>query len=148
MAIELILTGPDECRPLREAVLRPGQPRSRSIYPGDDDERAVHFTMKQGKRVLGAVTLLHAPRAGIGSETWRIRGMAVLPEHQGEGLGTTLMRAVQAVAEKRGGGIWANVRMPAVGFYAAHGFQALGEEQDGHGKGGQPHQVMTWHPAP
>jgi GNAT superfamily N-acetyltransferase len=143
---ELVLSKAEECRPLRRAVLRPHQGPEACVYEGDDDTRTLHLLAKEGKQVLGVISVYHDPRGEVGSEVWRIRGLAVDPEHRGQGLGRMLLAAVQAVVEKRGGGLWANVREGAVDFYAAHGFERQGGPFEVPDLG--PHLVMTWRPAP
>ncbi len=141
---ELVLLEAKDCLPLRQEVLRPGLPPEESVYPQDADERSTHYGVRQRKKTLGVISMLHDPRGDIGSEMWRIRGMAVLPDHQRQGHGSTLLKTIQAIVTKRGGGLWANVRTGVADYYAQHGFQAEGEEFELPGIG--PHVVMTWHP--
>lgn len=144
--VELVLVKADDVRPLRREVLRPGQPDEASTYAGDDDSRTLHAVFKDDATTVGVVSLLHDPRGDVGSEVWRVRGMAVLPDRRREGLGTRLMSTVQAVVEKRGGGLWANVRLSAIPFYSARGFLAVSDEFEVDGVG--THVVMTWTPKP
>lgn len=138
----------EEVRPLREQILRPGRPKKESVYPGDDEPRTLHLVLKEKKTVLGGVSLFHDPRGDAGArgtpgcEVWRVRGMAVIPERRREGLGRRLGQAVQAVVEKRGGGVWANVRTDARPFYEALGWVAEGETFVLKGIG--EHVLMTW----
>jgi len=120
---ELILVTPEECRPLRLAVLHPGAAATAALYPNDDDERSTHYCMKKGKQVLACISLLHEPLGEIGSEMWRVRGLAVRPEQQRSGLGSTLLETAKAIAGKRGGGAWALVDAAAAPFFEAHGFR-------------------------
>lgn len=143
---ELVLLKAEDCIPLRREVLRPGRPAKESSYPQDENERSTHYGIRQRNKTLAVISMLHDPRGEIGSEMWRIRGMAVLPEHQRKGHGAMLLKTIQAIVTKRGGGLWANVRTGVAPFYAAHGFSAEGEEFDLKGIG--PHVVMTWRPKP
>jgi len=143
---ELVLVKAEDCLPLRQSVLRPGLPEKESVYPNDNNDRSTHYAMRHRKQTLGVISMLHEPRGDVGSEMYRIRGLAVLPEHQRQGLGTTLLKTIQTIATKRGGGLWANVRESAVPFYARAGFVAEGEEFDLKGIGA--HRLMTWRPAP
>ncbi len=140
---ELIVVRAEECRPLRERVLRPGQPPAAWTYPDDDHARALHLAVKDGARVIGVASLLPEGRDGA-RETWRLRGMAVLEEHRRQGLGHMLLLAVQAVVNQRGGGLWCTARTGVEGFYVRHGFVRHGEPFEI--TGGGPHVVMTWNP--
>ncbi|MFT7464961.1 MAG: putative N-acetyltransferase YhbS [Pseudohongiellaceae bacterium] len=144
--VELVLVKAEDVRPLRRQVLRPGKAAKSSEYEGDDDSRTMHAVFKDEKTIVGAVSLFHDPRGDVESEVWRVRGMAVLPERQGEGIGGRLLGAVKAVAEKRGGGVWANVRMTALPFYSAQGFKVDSNEFKIPGLG--EHVVMIWRPKP
>ncbi|MED5330359.1 MAG: GNAT family N-acetyltransferase [Planctomycetota bacterium] len=146
MGAEFILVDSEVVRPLRGEVLRPGQELSESIYPQDDDPSTTHFAMKEDEEIIGVVSLLPEIRSG-GMERWRVRGMAVRPDRQREGLGSILMRGVQAIAQKRGGGMWMNVRTTAESFYSGHGCQVEGEPFEGDLIGSLgSHILMVWWP--
>lgn len=145
---ELVLVSGEECLPLRREVLRPGQPPENSVYPEDSDPRALHAAVRlEDKGQLVAVgTLLPdaLDKDDATSEVWRIRGMAVDPDLRRQGYGAQVLKMLQAVVKARGGGVWANVRSPAVAFYAAHGFGEQSDEFELPGIG--PHVLMTWRP--
>lgn len=140
---ELLLVRAADCRPLREAILRPGQPPEAWTYAGDDDGQALHFAVKNSKGLVqGVATVLPEGRNDGGTQPWRLRGMAVLPGRRGAGLGRMLLQAVQAVIQQRGGGLWCTARVDVEGFYLAHGFRREGRVFDL--PGGGPHVLMTW----
>ena len=146
---ELILVKSAECLPLRERILRPGQASSAYNYAADNDARALHFGLRQGKQLLGVASLLPEARGanspgGAGPETWRLRGMAVDSDRRGQGYGRMLLQAVQAVVQQRGGGLWMTARVGVRPFYERYGCQVEGEVFDL--PGGGPHVLMTWHP--
>jgi GNAT superfamily N-acetyltransferase len=147
---ELILVKAADCLPLRERILRPGQPPSAYAYAQDGDPRALHFGLRAGKALVGVASLLPEARGpgspgGAGPETWRLRGMAVEADRRGHGLGRMLLQAVQAVVQQRGGGLWFTARVPVRPFYERFGCAAEGGVFDL--PGGGPHVLMTWHPA-
>jgi predicted GNAT family N-acyltransferase len=142
---ELIVVRADECHPLREAVLRPGQPAEAWTYGTDDQPRAIHFALKEKGEVLGVASLLPEAREDGGRELWRLRGMAVLEARRGEGHGRTLLAAVQAVAKQRGGGLWCTARTSVEAFYRKYDFVTEGEAFEIEGAG--PHVLMTWNPS-
>jgi GNAT superfamily N-acetyltransferase len=146
---ELILVKAADCLPLRERILRPGQPPSAYTYGLDGDPRALHFGLRAGKALVGVASLLPETRGagspgGPGPETWRLRGMAVEADRRGHGLGRMLLQAVQAVVQQRGGGLWFTARVPVRPFYERFGCAAEGGVFDL--PGGGPHVLMTWHP--
>jgi GNAT superfamily N-acetyltransferase len=123
-------------RPLRAAVLRPGQPPEAVVWPGDDDPRAGHYVVRRGGRVLAIGSAV--PEA----PGWRVRGMATDPAARGRGLGGEILQALVAHARAHGAElIWANARLPAVGLYERAGFRPEGGVFDVEGIG--PHQRMV-----
>ena len=119
-----------EVRPLRGAVLRPGQPPEALVYPGDDLPGALHAAVRdEDGSIVGVASIApephpRNPRAG----DWRLRGMATAPEARGRGLGAALLSACIAHARERGGErVWCNARTTAEGFYAREGFTVEGE---------------------
>ena len=73
---------------------------------------------------------------------WRIRGMAVVEEERGTGLGAEVLLGMLAkMAEQGGSKVWANARTGVVGFYERHGFLRQGEEFELPGIG--PHFVVA-----
>jgi predicted GNAT family N-acyltransferase len=143
---ELIVVKSEECLPLREEVLRPGQPQDAFRYETDDEPRALHLAAKEEEELLGIATLLPEGHPNDGREVWRLRGMAVRPDQRGKGLGKMLLTALQAVAKQRGGGMWCTARSGVEEFYAHFGFKREGGEFEVQGAG--PHVLMTWNPPP
>lgn len=140
-----------QARPLRQAVLRPHQAPDQLVYPGDDGPDSWHVGASLNDQLIGIASVYQEPPpnetpAGL----WRLRGMAVLPGMQGQGLGRLLLQACLDHVTARGGkALWCNARTSASGFYRALGFEAVGEvfELDGIG----PHFFMKraiarpWH---
>ena len=119
-----------ETRPLRQRILRPGQAAHELVYPGDDDADSLHVGAFEQERLLGVASLLRQspeaqpPRGG----DWRLRGMAVVPEARRRGVGAALLAACEEHARRHGGTrLWFNARVDAMAFYAALGYQAIGE---------------------
>lgn len=132
-----------EVRPLRQAVLRPGQPPDASLYPGDDNPLTVHLGAYLDGRLVGIASVYAELRPGAPARepAWRLRGMASAADARGQGVGRALLEAsVDHVAASGGGELWCNARTPAAGFYAAAGFDVVSEPFDIPGIG--PHVVM------
>ena len=82
------------------------------------------------QRVGGAVVIMHAPRIDLLRDypdcalLWDIR---VAPDARGQSIGSTLLRAVEQVARRRGARVirveTQQVNVPACRFYRRHGFK-------------------------
>lgn len=138
----------ETCRPLRQQLLRIGQPPQASIYPGDDDPRAVHLGAYDADGTLVGIATLCKPEdrmAGMPpyrTPGLRFRGMAVAPTHVGKGVGALLLAELRKVARERGAKeLWANARASAVGFYVKQGFKVVSTPFEITGLG--PHLVVA-----
>ena len=129
-------------RPLRMAVLRPGQPAESALYQGDDAIESLHFGAFDGDEVVGVASIYAEPRAGGGpTPAWRLRGMATAPTRRRQGIGRALLAACIDHARARGAvELWCNARLVAVAFYEHAGFEIVSDEFDIPGIG--PHHVM------
>ena len=131
MAFEVRQIPVTETHDLRHAVLRTGRPRHTCVFAGDEALGNLHFGLLEGGS-LGPVAIVSLyPRESplhLGRLAWQGRGMAVVPERQGEGLGSRLVRGVIALPQVQVRPlIWCNARISARGFYERLGFTALGE---------------------
>jgi GNAT superfamily N-acetyltransferase len=130
-----------DVRALRHAVLRPGLPLGVLDAPAED-ARATDIAAWDGERVVGCARVFPEP-FGDASDAWRLRGMAVDPARQGQGIGRLVL--AEAVETARAGGaslLWADARTTALRFYAANGFDRVGEEFL-HGESGLPHYKIV-----
>ena len=118
-----------ETRPLRQAVLRPGQPPETTVYPGDEAPGTWHVGAYAGGDLLGIASIYtEAPSGDPDPCAYRLRGMAVLPHVRGQGYGRALVQAcVRHVLAHGGNRLWCNGRVSALGFYQSLGFQPVGE---------------------
>lgn len=128
----------DELLPLRWAVLRPGRPLADARWPGD--EHAQHWLLEEQGRTVAVLSLFPTPWPEQGA-SWQLRGMAVEPARQGQGLGRALLEAAQ---QALGAPMWCNARTGAAPFYLRGGWQPVGEVFEIHGVG--PHLRMVWRP--
>jgi len=120
----------EETHAIRRAVLRPGRPAEETVYPGDEQATTIHLGAFFGTRLTGVATLTREPCPWQGQdEDWRLRGMAVVGEERGRGVGGTLMtRAISEAGRAGGRVLWCHGRTTARSFYERHGLQARGEE--------------------
>ena len=109
---------------LRDAALRPDLPPGGSHYPGDEAPETLHLGAFSDNTLVAVATLCREAMPGVQSTTsWRLRGMATLPEYRGCGLGRKLAQRCFVYAAEQGGTcVWCTSRVPTVAFYRTLGF--------------------------
>lgn len=130
-------------RQLRYLVLREplGMPYEETLFDGDENLRTRHVVAYLGDRAVGCLTLM-PPENLDDSLSVQLRGMAVLSEFQGKGIGSKLLGFVSRLAREHGWKLWCKARQTAVPFYAANGWQVVGDEFEIPRIG--PHYRMEW----
>ena len=132
----------DDVVALRHAVLRAGLPRETAIFPGDDELSARHFVADDTGVIVGCVTL-HLNQ-WQDEAAWQLRGMAVAPSHQRQGVGGKLIEAVEQSLRQSPDDVprllWCNARVPAAGFYERQGWEVVSDVFEIPGAG--PHVKM------
>jgi GNAT superfamily N-acetyltransferase len=116
---------------LRERVLSSPTARVGALTQ-DFDRETRHWAALAAGEVVGCVSVML--RRG-----YVLRGMAVSPCYQRQGVGAAMMRVVCAEVLAP---MWCNARLEVVGFYARMGWSAVGPAFDIGDRG--PHQRMTW----
>jgi GNAT superfamily N-acetyltransferase len=120
---------------LRWRILRQplGFARDAVVFPFEAE--SLHLVALDADRVVGCV-LFHPE----GTESGRLFQMAVEPDRQGTGLGTRLVRVLEAEVARRGfREVILHARDTAVGFYARLGYAPVGAAYT---EVGIPHQNM------
>jgi ribosomal protein S18 acetylase RimI-like enzyme len=109
---------------LRDAALRPGMPPGGSHYPGDYSPETLHLGAFSDNMLVAVATLCREAMPGTQSTaSWRLRGMATLPEYRSRGLGRQLaQRCIAYAAEQGGTCVWCTSRVATVTFYRTLGF--------------------------
>jgi ribosomal protein S18 acetylase RimI-like enzyme len=122
----------EEVIELRHTVLRPNQARSSCYFPEDSYQHTIHFAAKLDERIIGCASVYKQKHPDFSlKQSWRIRGMAVLPEYQGQAIGTHLLETcINHAIKMKGDVIWCNARIDAVAFYKQAGFKIIGDEFD------------------
>ena len=120
----------EEVIDLRHRVLRPNQPRSSCYYPEDSSKFTIHFVAKLGNKIIGSASVYKQKHPDFSlKQSWRIRGMTVLPEYQRQAIGTHLLETcINHAIKMKGDVIWCNARIDAVKFYKQSGFKIIGDE--------------------
>lgn len=147
--IEVRVAAFSEIGVVQAAVLRPHGP-----LPGDRPaaEGAVHVGAFVGATAIGAATVVPAPYPGpqvdlpsggqLPTPTWQLRGMAIVADWRGTGVGARVLAIAVAAARDRGAAsLWAAARLAALGFYTGAGWTAVGPVWDKPGVG--PHRYIT-----
>jgi GNAT superfamily N-acetyltransferase len=127
---------------VRQPVLRPGRQPEDARYEGDDEADALHLGAFVDDRLTAVATIIRQPQPGEDDPAaWRIRGMATLPDHRGQGLGARLLEGLLDHARGSGGrSVWCTARIGAVSLYRRAGFEPEGAPFEIRGIG--PHLVL------
>jgi GNAT superfamily N-acetyltransferase len=126
---------------VRNAVLRKGKPIESCLFSGDELPTTKHFGLFYDD-LIGIISLFKNSNALFTNLTQiQIRGMAVLQEYQGLGLGERLIQySEEYLTAENDPLIWFNARVSAIGFYEKMGYQTIGNEFEIEGIG--KHLVM------
>ncbi|MFP9100440.1 GNAT family N-acetyltransferase [Flavobacterium sp. RHBU_24] len=113
---------------VRQPVLRPGKTIETCIFDGDDLPTTIHFGIYDADTLVGIVSIFTAIHELFEQQNqYQIRGMAVLRQYQGKGLGELLVRHAEAYVVQNGGALlWCNAREKAIGFYEKVGYYIIG----------------------
>jgi ribosomal protein S18 acetylase RimI-like enzyme len=98
------------------------------VFEGDDDVDTLHVGAFRGEELVGIASVMRESLPGEDdADTWRVRGMATLPEARGQGYGGALLeRCLTHVTDHGGHTVWCNARVDAAGFYRRYGFEGEG----------------------
>jgi ADP-ribose pyrophosphatase len=136
--LSIVPTAVEAILDLRWRVLRPGRPRESAFFAEDRHPDTRHWCAKAGETVVGCATLIRATCTSDARVHWQLRGMAVAPELQGQGVGRQLLRALRA---ELAAPLWCNARLSAAPFYARDGWRPISAVFDIPGIG--PHRRMV-----
>lgn len=118
-----------ETIPVRHPVLRPGKPIETCNFDGDNLESTFHLGIYIDERLVGVVSYFKSSTNLIEEPSqYQLRGMAVLEEFQGQGLGNLLVKHGDSLLkEKQIKIVWCNAREIATVFYHKNNFSIIGE---------------------
>lgn len=101
MTIALFSVDLDEVMQYRQDWL--GFSTATPNYTGDQSEEAKHLVWIFGDKVAGIASIVpDMKKVGPDNIQWRLRAMAIHPEHRGNGKSEEFLQAVLAFAKKRG----------------------------------------------
>lgn len=135
----------DQVLDLRHQVLRPHESREACRFDTDELPGCQHFAAFLEDRLVAIATVFPEPLERLGGiSAVRLRGMACVPELQGQGIGSRLLQFALDEARRAGYGIfWCNARLSAISFYQNLGFDPVGETFQLAGIG--PHKILVNH---
>ena len=128
---------------IRQEVLRPGKPITECVFNGDEAEDTFHLGLYENNELIGVASFMKTRNPIFVQETqYQLRGMAILPGHQGNNYGSALLKHGELVLQAIDAEIllWFNAREHATLFYEKHGYITRGEKFDIPGV--CPHIVM------
>ncbi len=127
---------------IRHEILRPDGNIEDCQFPGDNDELSFHLGAYIDDKLVSVASFYMDNHPTIDADyQFRLRGMATLQEHSGQGMSSALLRtAFPLIKKNHVNTLWCNARLSAAGFYEKVGFETIGEEFDIEGIG--PHILM------
>lgn len=110
-------------------MLRPNGTLDDCIFQGDNDELTFHLGAFVDKKLVSVASFYFERNEKFPDQNqYRLRGMATLPEFQGQGLSSALLRtAFPVIKQNQCTLLWCNAREKAIGFYTNVGFVSHGE---------------------
>jgi len=115
--------------PIRHKMLRPSGTVEDCMFQGDHDELTFHLGAFVDKKLVSVASFYFEKHPAFSEAyQYRLRGMATLPEYQGQGYSSALLRtAFPVIKQNQCSLLWCNAREKALGFYKRVGFNATGE---------------------
>ncbi|WP_010182396.1 GNAT family N-acetyltransferase [Aquimarina agarilytica] len=133
----------EETIPVRQPMLRAGLPVSSCIFKGDELSSTLHLGAFHNNQLVGVVTYMQQHHKLFKQKNqYQLRGMAVLTNFQGNGIGELLVKKGQDLLKEQSIDlIWCNARKVAVAFYEKNAFFITGDPFDIPGVG--THYLMS-----
>ncbi len=115
--------------PIRHQILRPTQSYEHSIFPNDEAATTVHFGAFLDGQIMGCMSLFEENADELPySRQWRMRGLAVLPNLQGQGIGSRLVKCcIDCADERQGSLLWGRVRDTSFGIFQRYEYVTIGK---------------------
>jgi GNAT superfamily N-acetyltransferase len=115
--------------PIRHKMLRPNGSLEECKFDGDHDELTFHLGAFVDKKLVSVASFYFEKHPHFPDpHQYRLRGMATLPDYQGQGLSSGLLKtAFPVIKQNQCTLLWCNAREKAIGFYTKVGFLPSGE---------------------
>ncbi|MEN3322987.1 GNAT family N-acetyltransferase [Mariniflexile soesokkakense] len=113
---------------VRHPVLRTGKPIETCTFDGDDLNTTFHLGIYIEDKLVGVCSFFKSKHQLLTEEfQYQLRGMAVLDEYQGFGLGKFILtHGENLLKQKNTQVIWCNARENAVEFYKKTSYKIIG----------------------
>ena len=123
--MEVKRINPNDTYHIRNKVLRPGRPVETCYFDGDDDELTFHLGAFVNSKLVSIASFYYDKNDTVEVDhQFRLRGMATLPDFQGQGFSSALVKtAIPLIKQNHCHLLWCNARLSAQGFYEKIGFQ-------------------------
>lgn len=114
---------------VRHPILRARKPLNTCTFSGDDLETTIHIGIFNKNTVIGVASFMKTSNDLFTEKMqYQLRGMAILQEFQGKGLGKLLLEYGEHLLKERNiEFIWCNARIVAVNFYKRNGYNITGD---------------------
>ncbi len=130
MPMKILRISPSDAYDIRHKMLRPNRPKETVYFPGDEDDQSFHLGAFDGNKLVSVASFFFEKHPDLIHDEYqyRLRGMATLPEYQGQGHSSALLKmAFPIIKLNQCTLLWCNARVGAVGFYQKVGFEKVGE---------------------
>lgn len=130
--------------PIRQQVLIPDHDIKKIKFENDDDEDiSFHLGAFKDSKLVSVASFYYDRNTTFPDQhQYQLRGMATLPEYQGQGLSSELLNmAFPIIKQNFCSLLWCNARVSAVGYYQKVGFE-IHDEKTFEIEGIGPHVLM------
>lgn len=109
--------------------MRQGEPIESCVFDGDDLETTCHLGLYFHNKLIGVSSFFKTQHPAINSLfQYQLRGMAILKEHQGLGIGNLILKYGENILkQKNTQTIWCNARENAATFYKKNNYLVSGD---------------------
>lgn len=117
--------------PIRQQVLTPDHDLQKSKFEFDEDEDiSFHLGAFKDSQLVSVASFYYDRNTTFPElHQYQLRGMATLPEFQGQGLSSELLNmAFPIIKQNFCTLLWCNARVTAIGFYEKVGFKIHSSE--------------------
>lgn len=117
--------------PIRQQVLTPDHDLKKSKFEHDEDEDiSFHLGAFIESQLVSVASFYYDRNTNFSDlHQYQLRGMATLPEFQGQGLSSELLNmAFPVIKQNFCTLLWCNARVTAIGFYEKVGFKTFSAE--------------------